>query len=292
MIHRFSSENGTLPVYDKNKRGDMLVALKAALITGFKDKPAVEWDLLYESLTNPSDSQSRIAIRSKSTSSEQKVFEIVDINANEAKIYCYNDWQNDTGVDLIMSAVINKNMSWANFITIYADEKFVSLFVNACYYGFGDIDVFDTAQVQTVLWDCQNSADVDNYHAIAHTLRTDFAGFKTADNAKLVCRAFCANDLGYGARVYRTNSPYYGVCAGGDNETIVTGIETPLRKTELVKLRANSREFLPYGYLPHMLYTDNPHTMHGKVVDVDHKTVKIHKQLAMSNEFLPMMESV
>lgn len=292
MIVRYSTNDGTLPTYNKYDLGDFLIALKATLITGYKDKSSANWELLYDSKTNTSDTSSRLVVRSKSISSEQKTFEIIDIDANSAKINCYNDWQNDMGVELLLSAVINKNVSWANTITIYADDKFVSIFANACYYGFGDIEVFDSVNAKTVLWDCQNGNDYDNAHAIANTARPDLVGFKLIDGSKLICRSFCKNDLGYGARVYRTNAPYYDMCAGGDNESVVTGIETPVRKTELVKLSSNSNgTFVPYGYLPHMLYTDNPHTMHDKIMTID-IPIKIHKQLAMSNGFLPMMESV
>lgn len=290
-IKRFSSGDSTLPAYNKNNRGDMIVAVKAALITGYKDKPSADWELLYESSKNPSDTQSRIAVRSKAIDSEQKVFEIIDITAHLGKINCYADWQGNQGINLLMSANINKNISWANSISIYADSKFVSMFVNNCYTGFGDIDVFDSINAQTVLFDCQTTRELDDAQAIGCSINPHLTGFKTLDGFKLVCRSFCKNHRGYGAAVSYTGKPHHLNDAGGDTEALITGIETPVRKTELLKLQSDNRKFIPYGYLPHMLYTDNPHTMHGKTLSIDGKEITIHKQLAMGSGFLPMAVS-
>lgn len=291
-IKRFASNNGTLPAYNKNNRGDMITAIKAALITGYKDKSSADWELLYESISDPSDNTSRIVVRSKDFKSEQKAFEIIDITAHLGKINCYQDWQDGQGIGLLMSANINKNISWANNISIYADDKFVSMFVNNCYTGFGDVEVFDSVATQTVLFDCQTTGENDDDQAIGCSVNPHLTGFKTADGFKLVCRSFCKNHRGYGAAVSYTGAPHHLNDAGGDTEALTTGIETPVRKTELLKLQSDNNKFTPYGYLPHMLYTDNPHTMHNKTLLIDGRNIKINKQLAMGSGFLPMMESV
>lgn len=256
----YSTENDTLPPYSKNNLGDMIVAVKAALITGYKDQQPAGWELLYESINNPGDTSKRIAVRSKSADSEQKVFEIGDISNIEGSIKCYDDWIGDTGVNLLMQAKINKNC-WGGAVEIVANESFVHLVVNAVYMCFGDMDVFDTSMQKTIIFDMQNTNSADYDHAIASTVNQGRTQFRKIDNKRLICRSFCKDQLGFGSRIYWSASPSYDWYNGGDRGDLITGILTPVRKVELMQIIDMDRRYYCMGYLPMMVYTDNPRTM-------------------------------
>jgi hypothetical protein len=267
---KYADYDKTLPVYNR-VLGDMISALKAALITGYNGTPSVDWELVYESQSNPSDTTKRIAVRSKSVNSEQKIFEITDISRTEGSIKCWDNWSGSAGVNLLMQAKINKNNSWGS-MEIVADEKFVHLVVNACYHGFGDVDVFDTSQNKTVILDRRSTSYIDTDNAIASSVNESRNKFIDRNGNQYICRSFCKEQIGYGARINWNDPPVYDIYNGGDRGNLTTNILTPVRKTELLKVVSSANRYDCYGYLPMFVYSDNPITMHNRTVEIDGKT--------------------
>lgn len=255
---KYANYDNTLPTYDKNKLGDMIVGIKAALITGYKDAKPAGWEMLYESIANTADTSKRIVVRSKAVDSERKVFEITDISNTEGSIKCWENWQNGAGVTLLMQARINKSTSWGTTLEIVADNKFVHLIVNASYHGFGDVDFFNTSQPKTLLFDMQTNDELFTNFAIASTKNPYRVQFRDVFNNRFVLRSFCQDQYGFGARVASVGLEIE-IYNGGDTNKTVSGNETPFRKVELLKIKGQTYEC--YGFLPSMLYTDNPYTM-------------------------------
>lgn len=266
---KYANHDGTLPPYNKNNLGDMIVGIKAALITGYQDTPSVDWEMLYESISNPSDTSKRIVVRSKAVDSERKVFEITDISDEEGSIKCWDNWLDGAGVGLLMQAKINKFTTWGQNLEIVADEKFVHIVVNAVHNCFGDIDVFDTSQPKTLLLDRNVISDVEPQIAIASTVNTSRVQFRDVANNRFILRSFCADYLGFGAKIASANAPVYDIYNGGDRGDYISNINTPLRRVEILKIIGGYYQC--YGYLPMLLYTDNPRTMTNKKSVIDGK---------------------
>lgn len=279
----YSTANGTLPPYNKNNLGDMIVAVKAALIMGYKDQQPAGWEMLYESISNPSDTSKRIVVRSKAADSERKVFEMTDISNTAGSIKCWDDWQNGTGVNLLLQVNINKN-GWGDGLEIIANDKFVHLIVNAVYHGFGDVEVFDSTRPKTLLLDMKARDANAGTNAIASTTNKNKNQYLDAINNRFVCRSFNVELDGYGARIgYNPTDADYFI--GGDKYSVPSNIQTPVRKTELMQINGNY--FKPFGYLPMLCYTDNPVTMQDKEVIMDGVTKKIIKAFGIGMAWMP-----
>lgn len=280
---KYANYDNTLPTYDKNKLGDMIVGIKAALITGYKNAKPAGWELLYESIANTADTSKRIVIRSKAVDSEQKVFEITDISNTEGSIKCWDNWQSNAGVTLLMQVKINK-AGWGGDLEIVANDKFVNLVVNAVYHGFGDVDVFDSTQSSTLLFNMTSSDANAASNAIASNSLTAKNQFRDVANNRFVCRSFGREADGYSSRINYNNTDG-DLFMGGDAYSKPSGILSPVRKTELLQINGNF--FKPFGYLPMLCYTDNPVTMQDKKIPIDGVTKKIIKIFGIGAAWLP-----
>lgn len=263
----------TLPGYNKNNLGDLIVCLKAALITGHGVAPSAGWAMLYESIAYPGDATMRIVVQSQAADSEQIIFEIEDISVTKATIKCWQSWSGSTGSELLMSAQINKD-GYANFVKIVASDRFVHCSINAVYYGFGDVNPIISTDAQTVILARNNDLGTETAHAIASTNKPYATAFVNIAGDKLVCRSFCAEDLGYGARIGLAPAPVYDLYAGGDKGNLITGKVSPVRATELLR-RQPSGVCDAYAYIPSMIYTDNPQSMNGHEITVNNQRKKI-----------------
>ncbi len=267
----YSAKNGSLPTIDSKKLGDIIVAIKAALITGYNGTQSAGWDLVYESISNNGDASHRIAVRSNAVSSEQRVFEIVDIDTNAGVINCWESWVGDAGSKLLLSRGINKRAIYDNATDIVANESFVHMSINSAYHAFGDIDVFDTVRDKTVILGISAASSDDVYLQIASTNNPSKNKFVGVDGKNYLCRSFCKEYTAYGAMV-DDNQNY----AGGDKVLTsgqIIGILTSVRRTELLELDGVCyREF---GFLPMSAYTDNPRTMQNQQLMIDNRVQKV-----------------
>lgn len=262
----YSANTGNMPSVKSKILGDIIIGFKAALVTGYNQKPAAGWQMLYESAANDADNSYRIAVRSQSTASEQKVFEIIDISSTEAAINCWENWQDNKGISLLVSAKINKNC-WADDMFVIADETFVHFTVSAVYHAFGDAAPFDTSKQKTMIYAMDNTTGHDYEHVIASTRHQNRIKFKDTVGNTYICRSFANEQLGFGSRVSWENAPVYDHYMGGDRNNFESGKITSIRRTELLKPVNDWYE--EYGYLPLSVYTDNPRTMMNKRVTVD-----------------------
>lgn len=267
----YTYKNGNLPNLQGANVGDLIIALKAALITGYAGTPSAGWQLVYESAANSLDSTYRIVVQSQAIDSEQRYFEIEDISSIKGTIKVWGNWVTgtQTGQNLLMQALINKSQ-WGSEFEIAADDKFVNYTVNAGYHCFGDADMFDTTQDNTVIFNMQSTTASDSAAAIASTSNPNRTRFIDTQGNEYVCRSFCKDLVGYSSSIAYSSTEVYN---GGDRANFVSGIETPIRKTELLKVVGN--QYLPCGYVPMFLYTDNPRTMVDKTVSIDGVPKKI-----------------
>ena len=267
----YTYENGNLPNLTGANVGDLIIALKSALITGYAGTPGAGWKLVYESAPNSSDTTYRIVVQSQAPDSEQRYFEIEDVSSVKGTIKVWSNWITSTqaGQNLLMQSLINKSQ-WGLGFEIAADDKFVHYTVNSGYHAFGDADVFDTAQDKTIVFNMQSTTASDGAAAIASTNNPNRTRFIDAHGNEYVCRSFCREVFGYSAAISRPQTEQYN---GGDRADFVSGILTHVRKTELLKIVGGYYE--SYAFLPMFVYTDNPRTMTGQIVPIDGVAKKI-----------------
>lgn len=285
MAKLFVASNGTLPSGVLSADGSMIVAIKAALVTGYDGNQSAGWRLVYESIANAADTTNRIVVQSQSVSSEQRYFEIIDDGAN-SKINCYEDWTLDAGVGLLISAIINKTGPYGGF-NIVASDKFVHLVMGAVYHAFGDIDVIESAVSQTVLLQMKAGSAQSSYY-IASTNKKTRNEFVTENGAKLYCRSLAAETQGFGPMI--DDNTYMGgdKVSGSDS---ASGRSSTLHKIELMK-DLGSGEFGQYGFLPDAIYTDNPQTMADSTLVINNQLKSLKKITCIGSWHLLMAVDV
>lgn len=136
----YSVENGGLPSSLSDlTRGDLIVMLKAALITGHNDKIAMGWRLVYDSITNQSDTVRRIVLQSQSPMSEQRYYEVVDDSDQGLRLKMHEFWDAQTlsGAGRSVSLYVHGNNS--NRYHVIANEYFCIFQWGSKSYFMGDI---------------------------------------------------------------------------------------------------------------------------------------------------------
>lgn len=160
MVARvYSIENGGLPNnLSDTKAGDLIVMLKAALITGYKDKKPMGWKLVFES--TPTDSVKRLVVQSQSPNSEQRYYEIINSDVNNTTITMYESWdatQNKGGGRSVSLYVYGSvNVTYA----VIVNDYFCHFQWGGKSYWFGDIDELNPIDKSIIMG--QSSKDSTN----------------------------------------------------------------------------------------------------------------------------------
>lgn len=287
MTTRHYSPNKGLPAGLKaTNLGDLITALKAALITGHETTPSADWELIYESAANNDDNSHRIVVRSKDLSSERRYFEIIDESAAGGKIICWEGWQNGAGREKRTEAFINNTYSDDKTLRIAANRSFCVFETSGSVSAFGDCQPhISTNEKSVILGNKVKPASSSlSYHSISSTNTNGYKYIRTKQ-VDLICRSFCKEYDGYGPRIATASAPHYAIYNGGDTEASHGG-KSPVRQTELLAPRSNGYEF--YGVLPIIIYTDNPVSMHNKQVTVNGKLKKVLYMRNIGTQWLPI----
>lgn len=88
--------------------GALNTVLKGCLVTGYGDKPAAGWEVVYEDLATK-----KLAIRSTNTKSIKSVLLLDDTATKKAEVNAYTGWDNDSniGVNKFGTGAFFKNMT-------------------------------------------------------------------------------------------------------------------------------------------------------------------------------------
>ena len=156
----YAAHNGSLPNVQNSSASAVITRLKAALVTGYGDKPAAGWELLYESLNNPDDPANRLAVRSKDVAGDRMVFHFSEV-VNGLDVQMARDWDsvNHKPIDVSVSGKWQKQLGGGNpadrlntgSLGVIADSKSCWVSVGYCLQFFGTFDYINPMQPKDII---------------------------------------------------------------------------------------------------------------------------------------------
>ena len=264
----FSTYNGSLPKLSPDVLGDLISAIKSALITGYAGKDGAGWELVYESLNNSADTTKRIVVRSKAVDSERKYFQIEDINAEEGKITMSAAWDSvnlkpleiHATSKLIKAPGASLNPNYAVF-AIIADEKSVWIQARLTLTFFGDYRSFNSRYSKTLM--SIKSDNTLSASVIPSSLSApNSSSIVDADGANYLLRAYSpVNSSGWGQSSSTTvphpdtNHSWNVTPASDDFTKQREGDPLYVRPVELL-YKISTGGFAVAGEIPHLVYVD------------------------------------
>lgn len=289
----YAAHKGSLPNVQNSSASAVITRLKAALVTGYGDKPAAGWELLYESLNNPDDPANRLAVRSKDVGGDRMVFHFSE-NTSGVDVEMAKDWDPVANKPLRVAVsgkwqkqtyMINRDDQLnTGSIGIIADSKSCWVSSNYCFHFFGSFDCMNAMHPKDVLMAGTHYSYLDGRE---HYLPQRFVG-------ESVSRTMKDNLMGE----YCVDSPAYNIVWFPSNSVpiLLRGGDIPyIQKIKMWHKpvsRPSGETWYYAGHIPALVFSFSKITSGDKVmIDGKEKTLIQFEAYGANNQVFAVDEA-